>query len=243
MTHCGSRLTPWEDVEKVETPPATETWNPIPHAELVGGITAALNRAGLKIIQAAHALGRDGLRYFGLMQVTNGKNSDDYGLVVGLRNSHDKSFPAGLVVGSGVFVCDNLAFSGEIKLARKHTRHIVRDLPNLIQRAVGRLGGLRQRQEQRIDAYKRVQIGDTGAHDLIIQALDARVISASRIPHIVKEWRSPRHPEFRDGKTVWRLFNAFTETMKESPIFQRPRTTQALHGLMDSVSGIATSTN
>jgi hypothetical protein len=28
-----------------------------------------------------------------------------------------------------VFVCDNLAFSGEIKIARKHTRFIVRDLP------------------------------------------------------------------------------------------------------------------
>jgi hypothetical protein len=33
--------------------------------------------------------------------------------VLGLRNSHDKRFPAGLVGGSAVFVCDNLAFSGE----------------------------------------------------------------------------------------------------------------------------------
>ena len=44
--------------------------------------------------------------------------------VVGVRNSHDKSFPAGLVIGASIFVCDNLSFSGEVKLARKHTVHV-----------------------------------------------------------------------------------------------------------------------
>ena len=56
-------------------------------------------------------------------------SSEDYCWVLGLRNSHDKTFPAGIVAGASVFVCDNLSFSGEIKFARKHTRFIVRDLP------------------------------------------------------------------------------------------------------------------
>ena len=59
--------------------------------------------------------------------------------MLGLRNSHDKTFPAGIVAGSAVFICDNLAFSGEVKLARKHTTHITRDLPRLVQSAVGQL--------------------------------------------------------------------------------------------------------
>jgi len=35
---------------------------------------------------------------------------------VGLRNSHDKTFPAGLVAGTRVFICANLSFSGLIQM-------------------------------------------------------------------------------------------------------------------------------
>ena len=66
-----------------------------------------------------------------------GHAQDDYGLVIGLRNSHDKSFPASIALGSGVFVCDNLAFSAEVTIARRHTRFIERDLPRVVHTAVG----------------------------------------------------------------------------------------------------------
>ncbi len=42
-----------------------------------------------------------------------------------VRNSHDKTFPAGIVAGTQVPVCDNLSFAGEISLARKHTSNIL----------------------------------------------------------------------------------------------------------------------
>ena len=44
---------------------------------------------------------------------------------------------AGLAVGAAVFVCDNLSFSGEVRLARKHTAHFERDLPQLVGRTIG----------------------------------------------------------------------------------------------------------
>jgi hypothetical protein len=52
--------------------------------------------------------------------------------VVGIRNSHDKAFAAGIIAGAQVLVCDNLCFSGEILLARKHTGHIHYDLPVMV---------------------------------------------------------------------------------------------------------------
>jgi len=60
--------------------------------------------------------------------VANNESAADFALVVGLRNSHDKSFPAGLVIGASVLVCDNLSFSGEVRLARKHTYPIIATL-------------------------------------------------------------------------------------------------------------------
>jgi len=62
-----------------------------------------------------------------------------YQYVLGLRNSNNKRFAAGMVIGIAPFVCDNLAFSGEVKLARKHTVHIKRDLPMMIDEKLDRL--------------------------------------------------------------------------------------------------------
>jgi hypothetical protein len=242
--HGGSHtMVSVEELAKVETPEAEKTWFPIPHARLLESVKKTVEKSGLHVVTEAHAIAKEGLRYFGLLQLANGKNPDDYSLVVGLRNSHDKSIVAGLAVGAGVHVCDNLSFSSEIVIDRKHTRFIDRDLPTLIESAVGRLGDARRHQDDRIAAYKRTEITDGQAHDLVIQALDARIVPVTRIPEILKEWREPRHPEFRESRNAWRLMNGFTEVLKESSLFQRPVATQALHGLLDTVSGLLVSSN
>src|SRR4051812_43461777 len=119
MLHAGARAAAREQVAATATPARTRTWVPIPHRRLLDGVQSCLELAGLRVLSEAHGLTRDGVRYFGLLQVANGQEDQDFGLVVGLRNSHDQTFPAGLVVGASVFVCDNLSFSGEVKLARK----------------------------------------------------------------------------------------------------------------------------
>jgi hypothetical protein len=238
ILHCGASAVDREALANVVTPAKTATWQPIPHAQLLTGVQRSLERAGLVVVNEAHGLTKGGARYFGLLQMAAGDDHDS-GLVVGLRNSHDKSFPAGLVVGSAVFVCDNLSFSGEVKLARKHTVNIERDLPGLIDGAVGRLGTLRRLQEQRFGAYKTRELTDAQAHDLLVQALDARVIPVTKLPDVLTEWRTPRHSEFAaTGKTAWRLFNAFTESLKGN-LDLLPKRTGALHGLLDVVCGLA----
>jgi hypothetical protein len=86
----------------------------------------------------------------------------------------------------------------------------------------------------RVAAYKRHELSDAAAHDLLVQVLDARVLPVTKLPVALTEWRTPRHPEFREGKTAWRLFNAVTEAAKGGDIQNLPRRTQALHGLMDA---------
>jgi hypothetical protein len=142
--HCGANAVTREQVSSVLTPARTETWVPVSHDRLLTGVQQSLERSGLHVVSESHGLTHDGSRYFGLLQVANGTNPNDFGLVVGIRNSHDKSFPAALVLGASVFVCDNLSFSGEVKLARKHTAHIERDLQQLVERAVGMLSDLRK---------------------------------------------------------------------------------------------------
>jgi hypothetical protein len=233
MLHCGANSVSRDTIEMCPTPDSSDTWVPIPHKELLSRVENVVRERGLSIIGEAHGLTHDNARYFGMLQVANGQNEDDYSLVLGVRNSHDKSFPAALALGAGVFVCDNLSFSGEVKLARRHTRFIMRDLPSVISRAVGMLGDHRKQQDLRIAAYKETKLTEMKVHDTIINALDCRAIPATKVPHVLKEWREPAHEEFRP-RTAWSLFNAFTEVLKGDARKTLPRT-QALHGLMDSV--------
>jgi len=68
------------------------------------------------------------------------------------------TYPAGLVAGIRVCVCDNLAFFGEVKISRKHTRFAERDLRHLTARAVGQLGDKFRGLDQRVLAYKQEQV-------------------------------------------------------------------------------------
>jgi hypothetical protein len=71
----------------------------------------------------------------------------------------------------------------------------------------------------------------------VIQALDSRIVPVTKLPDVLHEWRQPRHPEFGQGRTAWRLFNAFTELLKGN-LNELPRRTQALHGLLDAACGL-----
>ena len=107
ILHCGAKAATRDQVAAAITPARTRTWVPIPHALLLDDVQGTLERSGLSVVTEALGLTHDGARCFSLLQVANGDNPEDFGLVVGLRNSYDQTFSAGLVVGASVFVCDN----------------------------------------------------------------------------------------------------------------------------------------
>jgi hypothetical protein len=85
-----------------------------------------------------------------------------------------------------------LAFSQRMgRETRQHTSMIWRDLPQLMARAVGQLAGHRQKQFDRIEAYKNLGFSDGEAHDFIVRALDARVIPVTTLPAVLRGGASP----------------------------------------------------
>lgn len=238
LLHCGARAAKREEVMDIPTPWPTDTWTPIAHIALIAHIEQTIQTNGLVIGSQAHSLSHDGARYFGLMEIQRSESDQDYCWVLGIRNSHDKTFPAGIVAGASCLVCDNLSFSGEVKLARKHTRFITRDLPRLTQSAVGRLMDHWHNQDTRFATYQQADIDDCTAHDLVIRACDVGVVPNRTIPAVLHEWREPRHEEFQP-RTVWSLFNAFTEALKGN-LIELPRRTKSLHGLLDNHVGLTT---
>lgn len=238
LLHCGAEVVSRRKLSKVLTPAGTDTWYPIPHDFLLKEVESQLNVFDYKIEESTHALSHEGMRYFSVLQISRqGFIADDYSWVVGIRNSHDKTFPASLVMGTRVFVCDNLAFNGEVKLSRKHTRFAVRDLRMLTTRAVGQLGDRMNRLDKRISSYKEHKLADSTVHDILVRAIDCRAITPTALPEVLGYWREPLHEEFKP-RTVWSLFNAFTEQFKSINPHTVAKRSQALHGLCDSVCGL-----
>jgi Domain of unknown function (DUF932) len=239
--HCGAFAVDRDALDRIETPTGTDTFKPIAHRQFLGQVVSSVEEMGWKLVGEAHALNDDGQKYFGLLQVSpeTAPSGSDHGFIIGLRNANNKRLPAGLAFGSVVFVCDNMVFSGSVTVFRKHTKNLHDDLPQRVRKAVEALPNIFHAIDQRFLDYRRTAMSDVKAHDIIIKALDNQVIGTHQIPVVLKEWRTPKHPQFgQDGKTAWRLFNAFTEAFKGTSIWTNANRGLRFQRLFDAETGL-----
>lgn len=225
-----------EELIACETPEATETHMPIPHFALVQCVKKAIENAGLIILEEEHGLARGGLRYFGGFAVTGkGIDGEERQVVIGVRNSHDKAFAAAICIGNRMIVCDNLCFSSDVKLARRHTLNIMQDLPKVVADAVGRVVSHWNDMEKRIEAYKATFVNESQAADLLVALVDSKAMPARDLYKTLVEFRAPRHQEF-EGENLWNLYNAFTEHLKGSDQSKLPFRTMTCQSIFDKLA-------
>lgn len=244
MLHCGGFEVAREELVNLPTPEATATHRPIAHADFVNMVQDEIEAVGLRIVAEAHGVTKSaqGGNYFGMLQVAGtALQADDHATIVGLRNANNKRFPAGIAIGSGVFVCDNLAFFGDHMGMRKHTRHALDEsigIRPMIRETIGRVIALSEVQENRFEAYKRGNLLRGEAEVLMIEMLRAGVVSTQQLPKVVQQWDTPDHEEFARNRNGWRMFNAVTEALKGSSPMDLPRRTAALHRMLDQHFGL-----
>jgi hypothetical protein len=104
--HNGSVEVSEEQVRAVPTPKPTPTFIPVPHAYVLDKVKNEVLGMGMHIVAQSFGLLNEGARFFGLLEVRNGQDHEDYGLVLGLRNAHDHAFSLTLGCGSHCFCCD-----------------------------------------------------------------------------------------------------------------------------------------
>jgi len=215
ILHCGAFSATRADLETVITPEATSTWLPIPHIEIVDAVLESAAGAGLTVKRELYGLsGRQnspvyGARMFGIVDFVDG--TSDYGYSVGFRNSHDKTMVAGICAGARVFVCDNLALSGDFAEKRKHIPG--NNFMRLIREAFTLLPGQLENLTKNLDRLKIEGISDEDAQRLIWKAaLEGAIASSEMIP-VWEEYKTPTYEEFIEP-TKFNLLMSFTEKLK-----------------------------
>ncbi len=218
-------------VREVTTPDSSGTYQPISHGGLFDRIRLELELEGIGLTEELHALYRGGDRYIGLAVTDLKSRHGDADVVVGWFNSHDRSHAATLLLGERVMVCFNLALHAEIKVCRRHTKHIRRDLPGLVAEAVGRVRPRVDEHGVRMDRYRATGLPERGAHHLIVRLVEEGALNPGNLRRVLREWREPEHGEFAEAWNVNRLYQAITA--QGGALSQMARRHRSLHGVLD----------
>ena len=188
----GNKTCSIEEVAAVVTPDSTGRHTPIPHTTLIDETKKALEAAGFEIVEEAHKLDRGGLRYFGGFALTREDLAgEDRQIVCGLRNSHDKAFAAGICIGNRMMVCDNLCFSSEKVIGRRHTTQILRDLPSVITKVIASLVTEWLDMAKRIESYKGCELTRAEAAELAVKLVDGGALMKQKLYDVIQLWEKP----------------------------------------------------
>jgi len=102
-----------QELALIQTPAATSTHVPVPHHEIVQALVETLGFRHIRVMADEYAVSPDGMKMFGVLDLETGMHGCRF--ATGLRNSHDKSMRLALTCGYRVFVCSNMAFSGDFQ--------------------------------------------------------------------------------------------------------------------------------
>lgn len=208
----GGQIVDRQTVSMVETPIGTDSWKPVPHIEVINAVTEVVKAHDWTITEEQFGLAREGQKLFGVMTL-NKTSSPEWYRCIGIRNSHDKSFSAGLTAGICVMVCSNMAFGGTTVIKRRHTSGF--DLTELVSIAMNSLENEFLMTETVCEDLKVQYLkNDDEARCKIVRAAEIGAINSSDIVPVFREFKQPRHEEFTEP-TRWSLLNAFTETIKK----------------------------
>ncbi len=235
MHTAGGDYATLEELRSIPVPSETNTYKPVSHYDLaknLAEVSGTLLR-DYQLEKSQYGLARDGNQLFGVHTYRNG--SDSMGLSIGFRNSYDKSMSVGIAIGASVFVCDNLALTGEIAIARKHTANVWQDLEELIITTIYRSQNNFTRIVEDAQVMQGQHLSDNDAYRLLGLLYGQGVITPRQIPVVKKEWLTPQYETFEDRNT-WSFYNAVTEALKTAPPTKIMEKHIALHRMLSGGS-------
>lgn len=228
VAHRGSVIVPYGNLNQYgKVPEKTKTYTPVPHKFLVETILETIDKTDARF-SVETAVNNNGNQLFGVVKFDDGR-------AIGFRNSYDKSLALGMCVGSRVFVCDNLAFHGDITIHALHSGRL--DVERLTQHTLSNTVVRHHAFQKEIEVFKNIPMNSTHV-ELIAKALSQfRLVDKAMIGEIAREFVSPHFEDFKDAN-VWSAYNAVTYCLKRSPVYKALQAYTGTHRLMELAVGL-----
>lgn len=224
-------------------PARTETYSPIPHSFFLNTISREINGdRGLEVTGQRAYSNLNGHKLVGYTTVQHrGMESDpDFGLemMMGWKNSYDKSMAAALAAGINVMVCGNGVVAGDmLSFTRKHTGNIQEELSIKVKEAINAMKEGFGNLILEIDIMKDYQLTAKQKAELMgVMYFEENMVTPNQLSVIKKEMEQS---EYFKGNTLWDLYNNVTESLKFSNPLNHIEDHMKLHEFMCGVAGIS----
>ena len=226
-----------EELALVPTPLATETHRPVPHHDVINALVETLGFRHIGVVHDEYAVSPDGMKMFGALDLATEMHGCRFS--IGVRNSHDKSMRLAMTVGYRVFVCSNMAFSGDFTpVLAKHSKSL--NLLDSISVGVDRMQRNFEPMRRQVEAWKNLQLPETSAKLLIYRAFVEGELDAPK--HLARKvhdfYFSPQFEDFVP-RTMWSLSNAFTSAFKELDPIPQFKATAKLRAFLETTESNA----
>jgi hypothetical protein len=201
------------ELEKLPTPPATETHIPIPHVAVVETLIETLSHRHIGVVGEEYAVSSDSMEMFGVLDLEAGFEGCRF--AIGIRNANNKRFRLACTVGLRVFVCYNLAFRGDYTpVLAKHSKRF--SLEDSLSIGVDRMQRNFEPMRQQVERWRGQQLSAEEAKLTIYRAfIEGELGVPKHLSRRVHDlYFNPQHEEFAP-RTTWSLSNAFTSAFKE----------------------------
>lgn len=231
MTHnpkFDSRLIPQTALAALPEPAALgRLHKPVPHGVLVDAILSEADRRGYDVARQQLAVSKTNAALFGILDLVPrdgvhqlaATTPAQRGITFGFRNATDQQFGIKAVAGTRVFVCDNLALSGDlIAISRKNTTRL--DLGDAIALGFDRFAAHVSALEIQVARLEATTIEDGQAKRIVYDLFAARILPIRLFDDVNRFYFSPTAdtPDTAP-RSLWGLHNACTRALRDlSPI-------------------------
>lgn len=191
---------------------------PVAHANLVDALHGEIDKRGFSVTKEQLALSAKGAALFGVIDIAP-KQTDlvqtGRGMAIGFRNSTDQSIAIQGVAGARVFVCDNMALSGDMfAINRKNTTGL--DLGDAVARGFDKFLKHAEVLDVQIERLTATTITDGVAKQMIYEVFAARIVPVRLFDDVDSFYFRPADDMLDcQPRSQWGLHNAFTRAMKD----------------------------
>ncbi len=231
MSHSiliGTNKVTEAEVIQVPAVPFTNSFHPIHHRHIIDAIRSGVVATGLEIVNTQYVLGNNGKRMFGVWDLSGG--SDEMCWSIGIRNSMDKSMALGITAGTRVFVCENLAFSGEFVEFRKHTKGLVLDeLEFMAYRAMKKMVANLTKFQSWHEGLKSFSLTEWDAKILLVEIMTNNIIPPSKFARFSDLYFGGVYDQ-----TLWGFHETVTDVLRDNNLLTLPKKNKMLNGVLDT---------
>lgn len=210
----GVRQATREEVMLYQPAEFTASYTPISNKELIMTSLETLDKCNFKVVNEFYKVDSTNQKMVGGLIINSGDS--DYNMMLGLKNSGDKSMSAAFALGLNVLICSNSSVIGEEMMVRKHTGKANLEIKEALKVGIEKLEIQYSKIKTDFDKLKEIEITKKTTASLIGQLyLTERIITQQQLALVRDEMNNETY-DYGIKDSAYNLYQNITNSLKIS---------------------------